>query len=165
MKIVGVVGEPAAGKSTLMRQFIDTLGEGDVHKEGLVVFTVFPDDLVAIAGSYEEGKTFSGTDSLSKACGPQYREWIKEKDGDPAWDDIVFYWEGERFSNNKMLEFLSNEVSESTVYYLEAEPDVLDSRNAARSGQNETWRKGMRTRLKNLRDRYPMTVVSSDFTL
>ena len=40
MQIIGLIGEPAAGKSTTMRNFLQTLqGEGTVVKEGLVAYT------------------------------------------------------------------------------------------------------------------------------
>ena len=38
MKITGLIGEPASGKSTVMKNFIATLGEGRIVKDGLVVY-------------------------------------------------------------------------------------------------------------------------------
>lgn len=164
MKIRGVVGEPASGKSTVMRNLISGLGPGEVEKEGLVVVTRHSEDKVIVAGIYDD-QVFSGTDRTSKACGPKFREWILGKNQDSGYDDWVFYWEGERFSNNKFLEFFYQECSDVTIYYLEADNETLDTRNANRSGQNETWRKGMKTRMLNLKNKYPLIPVQQGFSL
>jgi ABC-type dipeptide/oligopeptide/nickel transport system ATPase component len=165
MKIIGLIGEPAAGKSTVMKNLISELGEGSIVKEGLVVYTLYPEDKVVIAGKYEEGVTFCGTDTLSKGCGPKYREQLSKMDSDSEWDDYTFYWEGERFSNSKFFDFFYSDCKDVTTYYLEAGEDVLNARNASRSNQNETWRKGMRTRMHNLRQNYPVKVVQQGFSL
>ena len=165
MKIVGIVGEPAAGKSTVMRNFLKTLsGEGTVLKEGLVVYTVFEENKVIVAGIYDEA-VFSGTDRTAKSCGPKYREWLTEKVSDPKYSDWTFYWEGERFSNSKFFDFFLTLTTPVVTYYLEADKDTLDTRNAGRSNQNPTWRKGMATRMRNLREGYPCTVVQQGFQL
>jgi len=164
MKIVGLIGEPAAGKSTVFRKLIATLGTGTVQKEGLVAYTIYPEDKVFVAGIYDE-QVFSGTDRLSKGCGPKYREWLAAKVADPEYADWKFYWEGERFSNSKFFDFFFNEVPAVTVYYLQADENTLNERNAARSNQNPTWRKGMATRMRNLREGYPVTVVEQGFVL
>lgn len=165
MKIIGLIGEPAAGKSTIMRAFTTTLkGEGTVKKEGLVVYTEYPEDKVFVAGIYDEA-VFSGTDRTAKSCGPKYREWLSNKKSDPYYEDWSFFWEGERFSNSKFFDFFFNECSEVSVYYLEADEQTLSERNAARSNQNASWRKGMATRMRNLRELYPVKIVSQGFRL
>lgn len=165
MKIIGLIGEPAAGKSTVMKNFISGLGDGSIIKEGLVVYTVYPEHRVVVAGKYEEGVTFCGTDTLSKGCGPKYREWIANKNANPEWNDYTFYWEGERFSNSKFFDFFHSDCKDVTTYYLEADEDTLNVRNASRSNQNDSWRKGMRTRMHNLRKNYPVEVVQQGFSL
>jgi hypothetical protein len=164
MKIIGVIGEPAAGKSTVMRNFISGLSGGVVEKEGLVTYTNFPDFKVIVAGIYDE-QIFSGTDRLSKSCGPKYREWLTMKNSDPEFNMWTFYWEGERFSNNKFFDFFFKECVEIRVYYLTAEEETLNLRNTNRSNQNPTWRKGMKTRMENLRDKYRLIEVGQGFSL
>ena len=163
MKILGLIGEPAAGKSTVMKNFIATLGEGTIVKDGLVVYTEYKDDKVMIAGKYEPGVTFCGTDTLSKGCGPKYRAWLEEAVQDRTYEGWTFVWEGERFSNNPFMEMF--ERLGATIYYLEADETTLNQRNENRSNQNPTWRKGMRTRMHNLRDKYPVELVQQGFTL
>ena len=164
MKIIGLIGEPAAGKSTVFRKLLAKFGAGTVKKEGLVAYTEYPDDKVIVAGIYDE-QVFSGTDRLSKGCGPKYREWLVTKNANPEWDDWTFYWEGERFSNSKFFDFFRDECSEITIYYLMADEATLNERNANRSNQNPSWRKGMATRMRNLREGYPVKVVEQGFTL
>jgi adenylate kinase family enzyme len=164
MKIIGLIGEPAAGKSTVMKKLIGGLGVSKIIKEGLIVYTIYPFDKVKVAGKYEEGVTFCGTDTLSKGCGPKYREWLKNVDANPYFDDYTFYFEGERFSNSKFFDFFYSECKDVTVYYLEADENVLNERNSARSNQNDSWRKGMRTRMLNLKNNYPVVPVQQGFT-
>jgi hypothetical protein len=165
MQIIGLIGEPAAGKSTVMRNFLQTLsGEGTVVKEGLVAYTRFDESKVIVAGIYDDA-VFSGTDRTAKSCGPKYREWLASKIDDPKYADWKFYWEGERFSNSKFFDFFRNYGGRVVTYYLEADPEVLNERNAGRSNQNPTWRKGMATRMRNLREGYPVTVVQQGFQL
>ena len=165
MKITMLAGEPASGKSTVMREFISRLGEGTVKKEGLVVYTEYPDDKVFIAGKYEEGAVFSGTDATTKSCGPKYREWLFNKINDVEYFDWRFYAEGERFSNSKFFDFFVNECPDITLYLLEADETTLNERNASRSNQNPVWRKGMATRMRNLRENYSVEVVKQGFQL
>lgn len=164
MKIIGLIGEPAAGKSTVFRNFIKGLGEGSVKKEGLVGYTEYPEDKVFVAGIYDE-QVFSGTDRLSKGCGPKYREWLLEKVNDPAYSDWKFYFEGERFSNSKFFDFFQTLEVPVTVYYLVCDEETLNERNANRSNQNPSWRKGMATRMRNLRENYPVEIVEQGFAL
>lgn len=164
MQIIGLIGEPAAGKSTVMRDFLAHLGPGEVVKEGLVTYTVFKPEKVIVAGIYDS-QVFSGTDRLSKGCGPKYREWLLSKVNDPEFDDWKFYWEGERFSNSKFFDFFLTLPTPCVTYFLEADEALLNERNANRSNQNPTWRKGMATRMRNLRENYPVAVVAQGFQL
>ena len=164
MKIIGLIGEPAAGKSTVFRKLIATLGGSSIQKQGLVTYTLYHDDKVIVAGIYDE-QVFSGTDRLSKGVGPQFREWIAQKNENPEWDGWTFYWEGERFSNSKFFDFFRDECSDVTIYYLTADEKTLTERNANRSNQNPSWRKGMATRMRNLREGYSVEIVEQGFTL
>lgn len=165
MKITILAGEPGSGKTTVFRNLIAKLGEGTIKKEGLVVYTEYPEDKVFIAGKYEEGAVFAGSDATAKSCGPKYREWLLAKVNDPEYSNWRFYAEGERFSNSKFFDFFVNECPEVHLYLLTADEKTLASRNVARSGQNDTWRKGMATRMRNLRNNYPMTVVEQGFEI
>jgi adenylate kinase family enzyme len=164
MKVIGLIGEPAAGKSTVMRKLLERFGPSNVIKEGLVVHTVYPEGKVVVAGIYDE-QVFSGTDRMSKACGPKVREWLTEANANPDYDGWTYYWEGERYSNSKFFDFFFNECPDVTVYFLRADEKTLNERNNARSQQNDSWRKGMRTRMSNLRNGYPVKIVEQGFEL
>ena len=166
MKIIGICGEPASGKSTIVRNFIATLSPpAQIVKEGLIVYTIYPEDKVIVAGKYEEGTVFSGTDVLSKGAGPTYRNWLASKNADSKYDNYVFVWEGERFSNSKFFHFFYNECPGVTVYYLQCDEETLNERNANRSNQNDSWRKGMKTRMNNLCREWPVEKVAQGFAL
>lgn len=163
MRIIGLIGEPASGKSTVFRKLIATLGEGTLQKENLIAYNVFPQEKIIIAGIYDE-LVFSGTDRLSKGCGPKYREWLRSKNVDVEFDDWSFYFEGERFSNSKFFDYFRDECSNVVIYYLNADVATLDERNAKRSNQNPTWRKGMATRMRNLKEKYTLLPVEQGFS-
>lgn len=154
MKIVGYIGEPAAGKSTKMREIMKDLGEGTLIKEGLVVYHLFPQTQSIVMGIYD-GQVFSGTDRLSKAVCPKFRAWLTALAENREYEDFTIYWEGERFSNAPSLEHMYA-TCPTTVYLLEADPEVLHQRHKVRDNQNETWLKGMRTRIKNLAEKFPV---------
>jgi dephospho-CoA kinase len=154
MKIIGYIGEPATGKSTLMRSIMAGLGEGTLVKEGVVVYHLFPETQSIVLGIYD-GQVFSGTDRLSKAVGPKFRAWLTNLAANREYEDFTIYWEGERFSNAPSLEHMYA-TCPTTIYLLEADSETLEQRHKARDNQNETWLKGMKTRVRNLAEKFPV---------
>mgnify|MGYP003342715698 CR=1 FL=1 len=90
---------------------------------------------------------------------------------------IGFIWAGKRGYVARRDEFAA-EVGKQTLALDEREfllgrreaalddrENVLDERNKNRSQQNDSWRKGMRTRMSNLRNGYRVKVVQQGFAL
>ena len=162
MKIIGYVGEPAVGKSTIMRSHIKKFiseGNGELVKEGVVVYHKYPKSKSIVMGVYDEG-VFSGTDRLSKSVGPVFRTWLSEKQSDTEYDEWTLYWEGERFSNSPNLDHMYAICPETVVYLITAPEEVLAERHAARDNQDEKWLKGMKTRVENLAKKYPLVKLT-----
>jgi hypothetical protein len=163
MQFTHYFGAPGTGKTTLMRSFLNkcrTVEVDEFMKEGLVKYHIFPKQKIIIFGDYAEDKIFAGLDATSKAIGPKFREWvITNKSKYVGWS---MYSEGERFSNTVMLDFLF-EHTEMELILLQVSGEELERRRIARNNtQNETWLKGMTTRVNNLASRYPHTVLICD---
>jgi hypothetical protein len=158
MKIVYYIGVPGTGKTTLMRMILNEqrMVEADEFvKEGLVTYHRFAKQKVIILGKYDEG-TFAGTDTWSKGVGPKFRQWLV--DNREKYSDWAVFGEGERLSNQPNMDAMFEGESMKLVC-LKVSEEELERRRAARNNvQNESWMKGMRTRIENLCKRYPHEV-------
>ena len=162
MKIVYYIGQPGTGKTTKMRSILAELRkveEDDLVEDGPVKYHRFNKQKVIILGIYDDS-TFAGTDRWSKSVGPKFREWLTTNSENYA--EWVIYGEGERLSNQPNMDAMFNEESMKLVC-LEVSEEELERRRAARNNtQNESWMKGMKTRIANLRKRYTHTVEVID---
>jgi hypothetical protein len=158
MRIVYYIGCPGVGKSTLMRGILDEYSkveEPEWVKEGMVTYYKFVKQRVIVLGKYDE-RTFSGTDTWSKAAGVQFRQWLI--DNREKYADWGCFGEGERLSNKPNMDAMFEEESMKLVC-LKVSEEELERRRAARNNtQNESWMKGMKTRIANLCKQYPHKV-------
>ena len=158
MKIVYYIGCPGVGKTTRMREIIAEfrkVEQDEFVKEGLVTYHFFAKQKVIVLGKYDEG-TFAGTDTWSKGVGPKFRQWLL--DNRETYQDWTVFGEGERLSNSPNMDAMFAEESMKLVC-LEVSDAELERRRAARNNtQNESWMKGMRTRIANLCNKYPYEV-------
>jgi hypothetical protein len=158
MKITYYIGEPGTGKTTLMRGILaeySKVEDGEFVKEGLVTYHKFARQKVIVLGRYDEG-TFAGTDTWSKGVGPKFRQWLL--DNREIYRDWTVLGEGERLSNAPNMDAMFAEEGMKLVC-LEVSDKELERRRAARNNtQNESWMKGMRTRIANLCVKYPHEV-------
>jgi hypothetical protein len=155
VKIVYYIGEPGTGKTTLMRSILSEYSkaeEPEFVKEGLVTYHRFNTQKVIILGKYDEG-TFAGTDTWSKGVGPKFRQWLI--DNRETYQDWGCFGEGERLSNQPNMDAMFEEESMKLVC-LKVSEEELERRRAARNNvQNESWMRGMKTRIANLCSKYP----------
>ncbi len=159
MNYTHFIGEPGTGKTTLMWEKLRELRkveQDELVKEGYVRYHKFAQQKVIIFGVYEEGQVFAGTDRLAKTAPPKFRECIvANKEKYVGWTLLS---EGERFSNVPTLDCLFAETNMKLVC-LEVSDAELERRRAARNNtQNESWLRGMRTRIVNLCNNYPHEV-------
>ena len=158
MKIKYYIGQPGVGKTTLVRQIIETLGTGEVVKEGLVIYHKFPETKTIVLGLYDDS-VFSGTDRTSKGVGPKFRAWLEK--AQTEYYDWTIIGEGERLSNNPNLDAMFA-AGDMELILVTVSDDELERRRAARNNtQNQTWMKGMNTRISNLCTKYKHTVLDS----
>jgi hypothetical protein len=159
MKIFYYIGQPGTGKTTLMRGILNNLRENETDefiKEGLVTYHKFLKQKTIVLGRYDEG-TFAGTDTWSKGVGPKFREWLLG--ATEEFPDWIIYGEGERLSNGPNMDAMFQENIGMNLICLQVSEEELERRRAARNNtQNESWMKGMRTRIENLCKKYPHKV-------
>jgi len=159
MQICYTIGVPGCGKTTRMRELLAEYRKVEADewvKEGLVTYHLFAKQKIIILGKYDDG-VFAGTDTWSKGVGPKWRQWLV--DNAEKYQDYGVLGEGERLSNNPNLDAMFA-TGKMKLVLLTVSEDELERRRAARNNtQNESWMKGMKTRIANLCSKYPHEVV------
>lgn len=145
MKLLAIVGEPATGKSTLVKMVMEKLGKSVAFEHGPFKGTRHPQTMTIVLGLYE-GHAFPGTDRLSMGISEQHTAWLIAhlKFHYPAY---YVLFEGDRLAT---VGFLSK-WADRKVFRLSAPLDLLAERHKAR-GDNQTPRflKSRATKLNNL---------------
>ena len=155
MKIVGICGEPATGKSTLMRALLGRMdGEEQTwhpEKWGTLEYLQMGDFYVL--GKYDE-HPFDGTDRLSMAVINDAEAFLLKLIG----TDAVILFEGDRLYCDRFIKFI---VRNSQFMLIELVNSATESnqRRKERAGtginQSETFLKSRRTKYRNLRTKFP----------
>ena len=161
MKLTHYIGVPGTGKTTLMRNLLEEFRKvetDDLVKEGLITYHKFNKQKIIILGIYDDS-VFAGTDRLSKSCGPKFRQWIL--DNFEKYSDWGVLSEGERFSNQPTLDAMFATGNMKLVLVTVPSEELERRRKARNNTQNETWMKGMETRIRNLCSKYEHTVLDS----
>ncbi len=162
-KIIAIGGEPATGKSTIVKKFLGDVSawrEAEMVKLVPCLYDVSRD--LAVLGKYEEGQMFGGTDRYSMAVQPAATKFVKEFTG-----DLLF--EGDRLFNQSFLEILADlPDTELVILYIEADPKLIEHRHKDRGDtQSEIFIKGRKTKYENLRSNFvlmPYTKVMKNNT-
>lgn len=148
--IIGIGGEPATGKSTLMRELLKRfLLPGVAFKAGLVSGTMHWSHnglSVAVLGRYDEEDRFPGTDRLSMAASPAVIEWLDS----PGRAKIVLF-EGDRLFTRKFIDACGARTEPCRFFMLHTAATELTRRHEERKDtQTAAFLKGRITKYKNL---------------
>jgi broad-specificity NMP kinase len=146
-RVIAVGGEPATGKTTLMREF-KNLHTTAPFKYGQVKGEYNKDMNLYFIGVFD-GSTFEGTDRLSMSVQPDFIKFLN-------WCDGVVIFEGDRLFNQSLftLEFPFVKV------VLRADKETLITRHNKRGdSQTETFLKSKRTKINNILDKNPDVLV------
>lgn len=139
--VLWVVGEPAVGKTSMIRLI---LGDLDSYKRTKPKWTIREPDGAIVAAGHYTGDRFDGADRVPYAgaqdCLDVWREILQRK----ARLTIL---DGDRFSNAKVVEFFADKAVRRAVVQLTASERICAARRKARgTEQNEAWVKGRRTK-------------------
>lgn len=162
IKTVGIGGEPATGKTSLMVQILSTLGASRTLSYKKLVKGHFYDDAKVVVIGVYDGSLFAGTDRLSMAVLPEAIAFLNQLASRPAYDGWTVLFEGDRLFNAKLFD-AAQKLGELTLFLLSASDEELEKRHGDRKdNQNPTWLAGRRTKYKNLQGQYPIKVLPND---
>ena len=142
-------GAPCSGKTTLIRAIIKELGSYEEY-EPLPLFPCQKYGDILVVGRYLEGQIFSGTDRLSYATIPKFRNFILQEY--TKHKHILI--EGDRFFRAKDIEWLLvNFVAK--IYILKVSLEIEKQRHIARGdNQSEKWLQTRRSLINNLQTNF-----------
>lgn len=152
MTIIAIGGEPAVGKTTLMKAFLLRLEEKYGKPKTLKYGTLWGHEFgerIAVLGKYHVGGPFEGTDRLSMSVQTDAKEFM----GSPFARPVVIF-EGDRLFNRSFLDFC-HALAGSSLHVIvlhTAAQAILDERHKQRGdSQSETFLKGRRTKIANIK--------------
>jgi uridine kinase len=144
MKVIAIGGEPGAGKTTLMKKLIASLGVEPKY-DAVKLVPYLQKDNVYVLGKYEEGEVFAGTDRMSMAVQPEAIKFLATLP-----ENSVVLYEGDRLFTASFLEDCLDKY-DLKIVYLSTTKDVRKERYAERgSNQNETWLAGRESKVANI---------------
>ena len=156
MKTLAIIGPPAVGKTSLMRQMMQELGGiRSSGRFGLLDYTgVMENKHIFVLGKYEDGELFAGTDKLSHSVLPDAKRFVEEVE-----DNAVIIFEGDRLANASFLTTCKQRctgLADFRLVLLTLNPALLKERRDARAfeygkTQNPTWLLGRDSKVNNLR--------------
>lgn len=153
MKLIGIGGEPATGKTTLLKSLIFSHLKGNPALETFRTCRAmyWKEKHVIILGEYSLHDPFCGTDSLSMAVQPDALEYIKQLLQGEVGNPLTVIYEGDRLFNEKFMRAMREIIPRSIFYLLIVHPQTLQHRHELRhDSQTVTWLKGRRTKYDNI---------------
>lgn len=157
--VIAIGGEPATGKSTLMKALIAKLGTPNAErKAGLMRYRAYPKHKALVLGGYEEEGGFPGTDRLAMNAQPAAEMFITTLQTAPQWDGTTVLFEGDRLFNAKFLRHIASRGARLFTLVLVSSQVQLALRHVLRADtQDETWLKGRATKVKNVTEQFGAT--------
>jgi len=152
MRIIGIGGQPATGKSTLMTAIMERLKISRTEPNR-IKYVKWHENMLgttAVLGDYgPTATTFTGTDKLGMSAQPHVVRWISTLSNASLLRTVLF--EGDRLFNLSFLQSMEAAGYHCEWYVLTAEPDSIHDRHRARGdSQTETWLKGRKTKVANI---------------
>jgi uridine kinase len=149
--VIALGGEPASGKTTLLKSIRKNFPNLVEFKNGLVRGQYCPNSLVYFVGVFDDSM-FEGTDKLSLSVQPSFVEFVKNTPN----AKIVF--EGDRLFNASVFEQLK-----SVIFILDIDKDIHTQRHAQRGHeQNETFLKGRKTKIENIKNTFSHKILNNN---
>lgn len=144
MRVTMIIGEPAVGKSFIMKRFMKRVGNWIFETPKYVPHHVHMcnGDVVIVVGRYDDAThEFPGTDRMSMACQQHVVNMILRWKNNGVRS--VFF-EGDRLGNDSMIKSLQYCGVDLAVVHIVTN---LDRRRASQSG---SFRMSRRTKIRNM---------------
>lgn len=144
-RLVYVIGEPGAGKTTAVEAACAPYTPIDL--EDPIPHRAWMDGRdLAFVTLGRHRPPFSGTDTLGMSIQPAATRWLTHE----ASPTVVLA-EGDRLGNTKFFRAMVDAGRDLTIVHLTVPPEIAAARRAARgTEQNATWLAGRRTKVANL---------------
>ena len=153
-KLIGIVGMPGTGKTTLMREWMSAR-EWQYDKPVKLLDSYISGD-IRLFGKYEEGEVFAGTDKLSMAVQPAAINYLNNP-------SPVNIFEGDRLTSTGFFNAAVDLGHEVYIIVLEVSDQVREQRYADRgSEQSEKFIRGRRTKIENIKDQFGGSVLTGE---
>jgi len=161
MKLFYLIGEPGAGKSTLIAKMTEECLSGVQAKPFATTMWTSRKGAAIELGARRPGG-FGGTDSLSMSVQPKVLEWLQRGQLYPV------FGEGDRLANGKFFTGVSALEIDLTVAYLEVPPELAEERRVKRAAelgtksQDEKWVAGRRTKVLRLAEDWATVILKGE---
>ena len=150
--IICLIGEPATGKTTLMKSIMTMIGPLKFETNP---FAHYHNKRFIVLGKYDTG-TFQGTDKLSMSVQPVATDFVK------ASKDKIILFEGDRLGN---LSFF-NEVKkyhDLNVIVLKVDPNLKETRHIVRGDkQTNQFKLSKKTKVENIIKNQTVTIYPNN---
>lgn len=136
-RIIAIGGEPATGKTTLMKRIIkDNMPFKRIKYK---LLRAIKNEEMCIVGIYDNSM-FSGTDKLSMAVQPDFINFVNK------CDSKTILFEGDRLFNQSLFDKLMCDI-----VVIQADKEVVHNRHIERKDtQTEKFIKAKRTKISNI---------------
>ena len=150
-RIIAIGGEPAVGKSTLMKKILKEYMPLKTFSYGLVRGLFSSDRNLYFIGIYDNS-VFCGTDKLSMAVQPKFIQLTE------TLKDATFVFEGDRLFNQSLFD-----QKECEIFGLEVSEATLHERHEKRQdNQTDKFKKAKRTKIQNIKEKNKVTILSNN---
>lgn len=159
MKIIGICGEPGTGKTTLMREVMDSLGGHFWSEERLGTLDYLRHANYTVFGKYE-GEYFDGTDRLSMAVINDAEAFLKVFESTNSYVNNIVLFEGDRLFCLRFLGSCLKATRQCRFIQLSFDDATCRERRAEREAQGIiqplSFVRSRRTKYRNLRNQFPL---------
>lgn len=159
--IIALAGEPATGKTTIVQGIIERLGgvkEFEKFKFGTLTGLYNLAENLFILGVYD-GSTFAGTDRLSMAVIKDAVLYLENTKDRVDFKNSTLLFEGDRLCNQRFFD-ACKATCDTSIIFLIADEEVKILRHKKRGDtQSDKWLKGRETKIRNLMQKYPDSVI------
>lgn len=169
MKVVGICGAPATGKTTLIHRIIGHYNfNSSLMDYKTVKYFYDLDHNLLLLGIYDGSGDFEGTDKLSMAVINDAEDMLRDMIKDVSFDNATIIFEGDRLWCPRWVDFLVVNGFESLFMYLSVDQDEFARRHLARrrNGQVQDVKfiNSRVTKYANLIDQYPFFIIAKNNT-